>query len=325
MKKNLIVAIIASMSALASCTQEDMPTQPQPETVTFSIKADSKATTRAIAPTVAGKDTRYIVELWNEAKTTRIGRYVQLNNPSFSLILDKALSYNVAVWVDYVTDVDDSTPTPADYFYVTTDFQRIVLNSLDGDPDAFDGRIYKMSNLASRDAFTGIFTFTAGQPYPTTLQVKRPLARINVIAKDASVWKSQPEINGDSITVRITNPGYYTFNALTQTCVATGIDVEFTNTIYASTYNNYPSGESQTVLSGLYFAQTDENTNLTNTQNFSIHWKVGQGTETNINLTALPFKRNYNTNISGGLIFNVANFSIDTNSTYDTPDFSSGF
>ncbi|MDR2955019.1 MAG: hypothetical protein LBV43_08055 [Prevotella sp.] len=329
MKTKLWLAFIVAFSTLISCTKDEIKeTEPlaQPEVVTFSIQSVvSKTSLRAAAPVVTGKDARYIVELWNSNKNSRIDRIVQLNNPSFTLILDRSISYNVAVWVDYVDDVDDATGTPSDYFYLTTDFQRIVLNSLDGDPDAFDGRVYQTSNLPARDAFTGIFSFAAGQTYPTTLQVKRPLARINLVATDAGLWKNRSEVNGATLTFRVTNPGYYTFNVLTQSCVATGLNIEFQNTIDASVYNTYPDNQSQTVLSGLYFANTNSADNGGNTKTFTLHWQIGTGTEGNITLSDVLFKRNYNTNFTGGTLFNPVSFTIDANSEYDEPDVDLGF
>ncbi len=319
MKKNLFVAIFAVISGLLSCTNEDVTAvTPETETVTFNIQPDAKASTRAAAPTVDGKDTRYIVELWKADKSERIERHVQLNDPSFSLLLDRAVSYYVAVWVDYVTDVDDTTPEPDDYYYVTTNLKSVTLNTTDQTPGAFDTRVYQMSNIAARDAFTGVFSFASGQPYPTSLQVTRPLARINVIATDAGLWKNRTETQGKDIVIRITNPGYYTYNVLEQKSVATGINVEFDNTITPATYGTYADGVSQTVLSGLYFADTNTTDVLLSTRTFTLHWKVGTNDELALPaITSLPYKRNYNTNITGGLIYNSVNFEIDTNSNYE--------
>ncbi len=320
MKKNLIIVIMSVIFAFVSCTKDQDIAADRSEAVTFSIQTEPLITTRAAAPAVTGKDARYIIELWDADNTARVERIVQLNNPSFSLILDKALSYNVAVWVDYVNDVDDGTGTPTDFYYATEDFKRIALNAIDGTTGPYSERVYLMSNLPARDAFTGVFPFLTGQPYPTTLQVKRPFARVNVIASDAGLWKNRSEINGDTIKVSFTNAGYYTYNILTQLPVSTSLNVGFTNSIPASVYNTYPDGVNQTVLSGLYFANPTLDGYSAHSKIFTIITKVGNGANRVDSIPNLPFKRNFNTNITGGLVFTTAPFSIDTNTEYDDPD-----
>lgn len=316
MKKNLVLSVIAAIFGFISCTNDEDMAVKSETTVTFSIQTEPLLSTRAAAPTVTGKDARYIVEVWNADSTARLQRIVQINQTSFSLVLDRALSYTVAVWVDYV-----NTGTETDYYYVTTNFKDIELNTIDEDPGAFEERRYLMSNLPARDAFTGVFPFIDGQPYPTNLLVKRPLAKINIIATDAGLWQSSSTINGDTIKLSITNPAYYTYNVLLQHPVATSTKLTFVNNIAANVYANYPVGVNQIVLSGLYFANTASANNSASTPNFVIHTQIGSNPERPvIPITGLPFKRNFITNITGGLIFNSANFDIDTNSQYDDPD-----
>ncbi len=335
MKKNgLLLAIFAFVLLLTSCSQEDsLDLTSNPGTISFSIGTPVDKISRAgTPPTVAGYKTRYIVELWKPASdspTTYDKRMEQFSS-SFTLTIDKTITniadYRIAVWVDYVKSAENDPKK--DCYYLTNNNNKGLTDvyMLGSDGTSYVNtatRDYTNVDFGSRDAFATMVSFGTMQSSGNKITARRPLARIELYASDAEVWKEELKIEQPNITFSINSNANSKYNVFDSSVDNTTFNIIYSNIIsyddYINAANNYfDKTNPAPVVTAFYFVPSGGNTD----RRMVVKATYSSPTKTPTNYifddktSWLDFKPNYITKVTGALLFNVNNFSIEVDEDY---------
>lgn len=310
-KKLFILAPAVIGLALASCSSEvEMPGTTD-GTVTFTAKLPATINSRTYSDGAGATQLSYAVY---EAGTTSVvytseepndpaAMYNGDNAFTLSLPLVKGHAYDFVFWADnadsdaYTFDVENQQ--------VTVNYDNVV------------------SNDETRDAF---FTAEKGLlvngAIQKTIELYRPFAQLNIGANDIAAIEKMYELGKTQVTVKEV---YSTLNLLS------GVASDPTEVTYA--YAEVPKDESfpvagyeylsmNYILTGSQVLGEEVNSAQKETREISFTVQDADGKEiTTIDLSAVPFRRNYRTNIYGSLFTEQADLTIDLVADYNNPDY----
>lgn len=298
------VLALAGMLFANSCTQEDIVGGASGDFVsaTFTLStADGLATRAAIGDGTTVDEVACAVYDANGNELENLRQYVKVEGrtATYSIRLAKGLNYRVAFFA-YNKAADA---------YDVTDLKNIEVK-----PD-------QLSNLESRDAFTGYYDVEKGETMntiTTTVDLRRPFAQLN-LGIDATELKAAADAGAvvEKSYIKVSNV-YNAFSAYDNAVVATDAaeEMEFAmNTIPAETLT---VGEATyTYLAMNYLLVGDENAEKSLTD-VTFVWEDENGVKNDpaISFINIPVQRNYRTNITGRLLTSPADFTITIDAAF---------
>lgn len=298
------VLALAGMLFANSCTQEDIVGGVSGDFVsaTFTLStADGLATRTAIGDGTTVDEVACAVYDANGNELEDLRQYVKVEGrtATYSIRLAKGLNYRVAFFAY----------NKAAAAYDVTDLKNIVVKS------------GQLSNLESRDAFTGYYDVKKGETMntiTTTVDLRRPFAQLN-LGIDATELKAAADAGAvvEKSYIKVSNV-YNAFSAYDNAVVATDAaeEMEFAmNTIPAEALT---VGEATyTYLAMNYLLVGDENAEKSLTD-VTFVWEDENGVKNDpaISFINIPVQRNYRTNITGRLLTSPADFTITIDAAF---------
>lgn len=298
------VLALAGMLFANSCTQEDIVGGVSGDFVsaTFTLStADGLATRTAIGDGTTVDEVACAVYDANGNELKDLRQYVKVKGrtATYSIRLAKGLNYRVAFFAY----------NKAAAAYDVTDLKNIVVNP------------GQLSNLESRDAFTGYYDVKKGETMntiTTTVDLRRPFAQLN-LGIDATELKAAADAGAvvEKSYIKVSNV-YNAFSAYDNAVVATDAaeEMEFAmNTIPAEALT---VGEATyTYLAMNYLLVGDENAEKSLTD-VTFVWEDENGVKNDpaISFINIPVQRNYRTNITGRLLTSPADFTITIDAAF---------
>ena len=311
MKKTLLILASAAL-LLVSCAKEQIDDLQDGEmtNVTFTANLESGVVTKAVADN-DGKGVfvnRCIMEIYyGDALYARQISKVTDKQATFNAQVVSNRGYTVAFWADCVDDATSDTGLAADKYYNTASLKEITINgSYVGNDDA-------------RDAFFVCEPFTVqqtGGAFSATL--KRPFAQMNVITTDWDKVTTVAALIPEKVNVTLKNP-MVKFNAVTgeASADANTPSLTYTAAVYTAPAPEEPVSTTVKTLSMDYlFASADKAV-------IDIDWKALHGTDTDVEHTfaAVPYQRNFRTNIKGALLTTQGQWTVTVEPTWSAPDY----
>lgn len=322
MKKTLLLLASAAL-LFAGCTKEQIAgTQATDEgiqNVTFTVGVESAAT-KAVADGdgAAAKINHWVMQvldsdnaLYNKQEKNGTTGLTQ----TFEVPLVKGQTYKVLFWADHITYVEDGDNKK---HYNTDDLTNVQL---------INATTYD-ANLDERDAFSAKVTdFSTTVATQQQITLKRPFAQLNVVftdlnnlyttmGNDTEYGKFKP------VTFVAKAKVPTTFDVLNQTAGApaeTALEMtaaECYNPTGVAGSDNYTThGEKATLYMDYIFATAGSKDIVDIDFSF-----VSKGVTIAHNFAAVPFQRNYRTNILGNLMSANAKWEVTVSPTWDSLD-----
>ena len=291
MKKAFLLLASAAL-LFAGCAKEQIAGQQDGELTNVTLTANlDNGTTKADADGdgLADNVNRCIMEIYyGDELFARQYAPVNDKTATFTAQVVSNRQYTVAFWADNVDEL------ATDKYYTTTSLKEIAINgSYIGNDDA-------------RDAFYVCEPFTvqqAGGSFTATL--KRPFAQMNVITTDWDKAASVAGLAPETVIVTLKNV-MTAFNAVTGE-ISAAQDIVYEAAVYTPAAN----GAEKTISMDYIFA-SDEKAAI------DIDWKALHGTDANVehSFTAIPYQRNYRTNIKGALLTSQGQWTVTVDSDW---------
>lgn len=300
MNKNLFKTFaIAAMAVLAGACAKENEQLAGPSNVTFEISTPEIAT-KAIGDgmtatklyyQVFDADGKVIEGLGVQNKDLVSGK----TTVSFQLIKDQ--TYNFVFWAQ----------TAETGYYTVTDLRTITAN--------YEG---KKSNDENFDAFFAVEkALTINGPITKTVTLKRPFAQINIATTDvlkAGETTSKVKFDGAMSAVKV--KGVPTvFSPLTDG-FSKSADVEFASAaIPGGDFTITGSTDTYKHMAVNYVFAPVDGTVYDVEAAFNV-----DGKDVTVKVPSAPAKRNYRTNIYGNLLTSTADFNVEIDPGFETPD-----
>lgn len=304
MNKNLFKSIaIAAMAVLAgACAKEQVAQEGQTGMVTFEVE-NPVAVTKAIGDGMTAKQLYY--QVFDADGNPIAGLPVQKKTlsslkttVSFQLIKDQ--TYNFIFWAQ---------TAEADYYTIdgAEGLKKITAD--------YEG---KNSNDENFDAFYAVEkALTINGPITKTVTLKRPFAQINIATTDVlKAGDTKVNVNFTGATSAVTVKGVPTvFSPLTDEFSAS-LDAQFASAaIPEGNFSVTGSTDTYKYLAVNYvFAPVDGTV-----YDVEAAFKV-DGKDVTVKVPSAPAKRNYRTNIYGNLLTTTADFNVEIDPGFETPD-----
>ena len=294
MKKTLL--IFAAIALLASCNKA----QEQPQTASFTVTLDASQTKAAAdGDGAAACVDEFILQVYDAAGVL----YYQKTNTrvenslstTFEVLLTKKQSFTLLFWADKAGN------------YSTSDLRKVTM----ADPAA--------AGLDSKDAFCACYELSAAENangLSKNITLKRPLAQLNIIATDLKARKE-----------KLTPEAYAKFEPKNQEVsltVPTKFNVQTSETSEPQTidlaeagcYGNYSEpSDKTTMFMGYVFAAADQEL-----AEISYAFEL-DGTPNSIEITNVPYRRNYRTNIIGSFFDVNTTWTVTIDPDWDQPEY----
>ena len=289
MKKTLLLLASAAL-LLVGCAKEQIGVG-QIEgglvNATFTANLDSGVATKALADGdgAAANVNRCIMEIYygDELFTRQYAPVNEQKKATFTAQVVSNRTYTVAFWADKV-DATTEAGLAIDKYYTTTSLKNITLKgSYVGNDDA-------------RDAFFHNGTYKVEQAGSSWGDIKlyRPFAQMNVITTDWDLVTTA--LAPQNVNVTLKN-ALVAFNAVTGEASGSQT-LEYEAAVYSAPAPTSAALANEKTLSMDYlFASTTKAL-------IDIDWKAIHGTDTDVEhaFAAVPYQRNYRTNIKGKLL-----------------------
>ena len=310
MKKTLLLLASAALF-LVGCAKEQIVDQRDGgmTQVTFTANLDNGVATKAVADGdgAAANVNRCIMEIYygNELFARQYAPVGSDKKASFTTQIVSNRTYKVAFWADMVDDATTDAGLATDKYYTTTSLREIAIKgNYSGNDDA-------------RDAFYHVGQYTIAQAGSSfgDIKLKRPFAQMNVITTD---WNKAVSVTGlapEKVKVTLKN-ALVKFNAVTEE--ASGSEnLEYEAAVYTAPAPVVPVSATEKTLSMDYlFASADKAV-------IDIDWKALHGSDIDVAHTfaAVPYQRNYRTNIKGALLTTQGQWTVEVEPTWTTPEY----
>lgn len=290
--KKLLMMLMALPMLMMSCNDEMALSE---ETVEVSFEAEIPAFvgTRAVDGLTVNKLVCAVFENGQEIVGHRTTIDVtSASGITYSPRLVKGRTYKVVFWAMR----DDK--------YNVTDMTRITRSD--------------SANEADYDAFTATSEVTVVNAESKSVSLTRPLAQLNIGITEED-WTTASNIFGQTPkTCTISYTAKDAFNALEG--VAVGNDEVVFRTVVASRNDLTVGGVVYKHLGSCYVLMAEDNkTNLDLTLSVLDQNTLAQSIRENVQIQNVPFQRNYQTNLVGGLLTGTVTYSVSIQQ-----DFSSG-
>lgn len=298
--KKLLMMLIALPMLMMSCNDEMALSE---ETVEVSITAELEgvANTRANGESTLSVNNVVCAVFENGEEIRGLRKTItDMSQLTYSPRLIKGRNYQVVFWAMR----NDN--------YNVTDMTCITRSATGSDDEA------------DYDAFTATSAVTVDNAEPKRVSLTRPLAQLN-IGITAEDLKTASETFGQTPkTCTISYTAKDAFNALTGEAVvndaATGNTTEVVRTVVASRNDLTVGGVVYKHLGSCYVLMAEDNkTNLDLTLSVLDQNTPAQSIRENVQIQNVPFQRNYQTNLVGGLLTGTVTYSVSIQQ-----DFSSG-
>ena len=296
MKKVLLFLAAAAMLAV-SCAKDPQGLIGDQTKVTFTVDA-SQVATRAVTGT-HGTATRLMVGVYIKSGTTY--NYIQAISQSntvsewptvVSLDLAKNETYKLVFWADEGTDAYTINWTNGTVAEAATTIAGNATNR-----DAY----YKMVEITTNGANGGAITLT------------RPLAQVNVGTNDLAAYKAAAVYDGNIETQVVVSGVVPGMNLLTGEA-STGDPVDLTFSYADNLDATLVSGGNDYGYLGMNFVLCPADNTLT--AGISIR---KDGATENINtfqVSNMPVKTNYRTNVVGKLLTGIVEYTVDVDTDF---------
>ena len=326
-------ALLAVVLAVVSCQKDvdvDVNVGSEVDTVvTVSLPETTRANSAegAFVNVVESDDytIRYIFQVFyndTESQAARQVIYTDNDCVSFPVRLVPDRHYNFVVWADVTTTAGKTLDTihkltideaaAADIHYNTKDLTNITLKNT------------WVAMDETRDAFTGHFdTAVDGDKTPyngaksINFRLTRPFAKLRIITTDMEQLNDL-DITPNRATVEYTTDLYSSFNAFAG-AVNTTAPMRKTHSDFAiEAYDDNVDNKSKVLFTDYFFAADQEEVvNFT----LKVYDQDGViiGKETNFN-TPIPARRNYLTTISGNILTDGNNITVEVENSFAKPD-----
>ena len=316
MKKTLLLLASAAL-LLVGCAKEQLSNSLEGELtkVTFTASLDSGVATKAVADGdgAAASVNRCIMEIYygGERFARQIAPVNVVNNKktaSFTAQVVSNRTYTVAFWADCVDDANTDAGRAVDKYYTTNAEGGLTAITLKG---TYAG------NDDARDAFfickDDCIVAQAGTAFEATL--KRPFAQMNVITTDWDKVTIVDALKPGQVNVTIKNP-MVKFNAVTgeASADANTATLNYTADVYVAPASTGTAPANEKTLSMDYlFASTTK-------EFIDIDWKALHGEDTPVahSFAAVPYQRNYRTNIKGALLTTQGQWTVEVDPIWET-------
>ena len=311
--KKLFLFLASAALLLAGCAKEQIVGSREGgmTKVTFTANLDNSVVTKALADGdgAAAKVNRCIMEIYyGDALYTRQYAPVSDKQATFKVQVVSNRTYKVAFWADHVEDASSEEGLATDKYY-TTDIEGQGLQAITI-KNTTDARY--IGNDDARDAF---FAYkddcTVAQEGTTfTAKLKRPFAQMNVITTDWDKVSSIEALKPQKVNV-ILKSAPVKFNAVTGEASGSQ-DLNYEAAVYAPDAH----GAEKTLSMDYLFASADKAV-------IDIDWKALHGSDANVKHTfaAVPYQRNYRTNIKGNLLTTQGQWKVTVESGWTSPEY----
>ena len=318
MKKTLL--LLASMALLlVGCQKENFVEQQDGKLVdaTFTASLESGVATRAAVDGdgAAASVNRCIMEIYyGDELFARQIKKVTNKQATFTVQVVSNRKYTVAFWADKVDDASTEAGRAIDKYYTTNatgGLQSISIKKIT------DEQLY-IGNDDARDAFYHVGEYTVAQAGSSWGEIKlyRPFAQMNVITTDWNVVTTVDALKPEKVNVTLKN-ALVNFNAVTGEASGSQT-LTYTADVYAPAASGTNS-EIKTLSMDYLFASKDKAV-------IDIDWKALHGTDANVkhSFAAVPYQRNYRTNIKGALLTTQGQWTVTVEpqwaaTEYDVP------
>ncbi len=307
--KKVFFLLASAALLIVGCNKEQMSngTDGGMITATFTANLESGVATRAVADGdgAAANVNRCIMEIYyGDALYARQIAKVTDKQATFNAQVVSNRGYTVAFWADRVDDATSDTGLAADKYYNTASLKEITFKSS------------YVGNDDARDAFFVCEPFTVkqtGGAFSATL--KRPFAQMNVITTDWDKVTTVEALIPEKVQVILKNP-MVKFNAVTgeASADANTPSLTYTAAVYTAPVPEEPVSTTEKTLSMDYlFASADKAV-------IDIDWKALHGSDTDVEHTfaAVPYQRNYRTNIKGALLTTQGQWTVEIDPLWDS-------
>ena len=308
MKRSLLILASAAL-LFAGCAKERYADNLEGglQEVTFTANLESGVATKAVAETDGNgaNVNRCIMEIYygGELFARQYAPVNEQKKATFTAQVVSNRTYTVAFWADKV-DATTEAGLQVDKYYTTNatgGLQAITINgSYLGNDDARD------AFFVCKDDCT---VAQAGTAFEATL--KRPFAQMNVITTDWDKVASIAALKPEKVNVTLKN-ALVNFNAVTGE--ASGSEnLTYTADVYAPAASGTNS-EIKTLSMDYLFASADKAV-------IDIDWKALHGTDANVEhaFAAVPYQRNYRTNIKGKLLTTTGQWTVEVDPIWNEP------
>ncbi len=286
MKKFLYSLAAFALVASTACQESAMTSDQiagETTAVTINAKALASAESRAALPDESSDDLTFYLEIYKDGVF-----YNRLEPNETGIFITRLVSgqeFTLVAWADHDTAEAD--------FYNTDDLTNITLTDL--------GK--STINSTDRDAFAGTQTETITKGTNISMVLRRPFARINVRTNDIA------EIHSDAL---VPSHVELVYNADVYTAYSV-LDAEVVGTPEAITVPATATVDTEGELSADYiFAPKDGGV-----VNFTASYTKNDALVTERTYASIPYKRNYQTNISGNLLTSEGVITVTVDQNWD--------
>ncbi len=315
MKKFLFILSAAAL-LLVGCAKEQLSNGVDGGMVSaiFTASLDNSVATRAAVDGdgAAANVNRCIMEIYyGDELFARQYAKVENKVATFTAQVVSNRKYTVAFWADKV-DATTEAGLQVDKYYTTTSLKEIAING------------NYIGNDDARDAFYHVGEYTVAQAGSSfgggdeKILLKRPFAQMNVITTD---WDKAASVTGlapEKVKVTLKNP-MVKFNAVTKEASADAgtASLIYTADVYVAPASTGTAPANEKTLSMDYIFASEDKTVI------DIDWKALHGSDVNVkhSFAAVPYQRNYRTNIKGALLTTQGQWTVTVDPIWGDPDY----
>lgn len=301
MKKYLVLLAVAAL-ALVGCNKEVATGD---ATYSFEVSADQVATKAAIDNDGAGANVnRFVMEVYlvKNGDLQIFDRQVKAPSATspakttFTLTLVKDQEYKVLFWAD------KANADLSDLYYDTADLRQVKVAGVNFtiNDDKFDA--FSKAETITKDESTQGFT--------KSIKLTRPFAQLNFITKDIAKLVENAERSGNwefiPTNVKLEYYAFQQFDVLNQKASEPSL-VSVTAPVYSSA--SVASKPEQFTLGMSYLMTMTGEAEVRDLVKMTV--LAGTYELTTLEVSNVPFQRNYRTNIIGNLITSTDQFVVE--------------
>ncbi|MFI3287824.1 MAG: DUF6562 domain-containing protein [Rikenellaceae bacterium] len=253
-------------------------------TLTINAKALSSVESKAALADYSSESLMYYLEVYKDGVL-----YLDLGTSAdgqFSTRLITGQEYILVAWADHDKG-----------YYNTDDLTNVTIVDV--------ATAYPAINTTDRDAFAGTETVTITENSTITFEITRPFARINVKTNDIADIPEGSGLRPTHVKLEYTETLYTAYNVLVGEVADDGV-IGLTTAITAVI-------DSEGELSADYvFAPTEGGV-----AEFTAYYTADGADVTSYTFSSIPYKRNYQTNISGNLLTKVGDITVTVDPTWE--------
>ena len=301
MKKTLKLLAAATLIALttAACQKEQLSDNSAEGTESVTFTVQTEVGTKAVADEdgLAAKIDQVLVAVYmKDGDTFRlydepVATYTASNKQAtFSVNLIRKQTYQIVVWAQ-----------KAGAYVCTEGLQSIVRSSAKT----------SVCNDDELDAFYASHEYVQGSPSASTsIQAKRPFAQLNLITKDL-----RTDFEPSNVTVTyVSDTKFNALTGLSSEPAATAVTYSATQPNYKAQGKTLDAAKNTLVMNYLFAPETEQivlpsvkmTAKLTEVVDFEV--------------SNVPAKRNYRTNVIGNLLTEQTDFTITVVPEWETPE-----